>query len=118
METNEAARRSAPRKKGTLSLPLFSQDRLLPPWAWWQLTVARRPETSFLQLVQQNNCIVFSCQKLTGWNQIVEQGTAVDTQGWDYGSESRHNCVRGKTADVEGGGGGVGGGLTASVTCP
>lgn len=27
-------------------------------------TVARIPETSFLQLVQQNNCMVFFCQKL------------------------------------------------------
>lgn len=26
----------------------------------------------------------------------------MDTQGLDYGSESRHNCVRGKTVDVEG----------------
>lgn len=29
----------------------------------------------------------------------------MDTQGLDYGSESRHNCVRGKTVDVEGRGG-------------
>lgn len=73
----------------------------LPPWAWRQLTVARRPETSFLQMVQQNNCIVFCCQKLTGWNQILEQGTAMDTQGLDYGSESRHNCVKDGTVDVK-----------------
>lgn len=25
----------------------------------------------FLQLVQQNNCVVFSCQKLPGWNKTV-----------------------------------------------
>lgn len=55
----------------------------------------------FLQLVQQNNCIVFSCQKLTGWNKIVELGTAMDTQGLDYGSDCRHNCVKGITDDVE-----------------
>lgn len=59
----------------------------------------RRP--FFLQLVQQNNCIVFSCQKLTGWNKIVELGTAIATQGLDYGSESRHNCVKGRTVDVK-----------------
>lgn len=55
----------------------------------------------FIQLVQQNNCIVFSCQKLTGWNKIVDLGTAMDTQGLDYGSESRHNCVNGRTVDVK-----------------
>lgn len=55
----------------------------------------------FLQLVQQNNCIVFCCQKRTGWNKIVELGTATDTQGLDYASERRHNCVKGRTADVK-----------------
>lgn len=108
------------RKKNGLatSTSLLLTGPILPPWAWWQLTVARRPETSFLQLVQQNNCIVFSCQKLTGWNKIVAQGTAMDTQGLDYGSESRHNCVKGKTVDVKGGVKNIGkrSRLTASVT--
>lgn len=107
------------RKKTGLatSTSLLLTGPILPPWAWWQLTVARRPET-FLQLVQQNNCIVFSCQKLTGWNKIVAQGTATDTQGLDYGSESRHNCVKGKTFDVKGRVKNIGkrSRLTASVT--
>lgn len=96
-----AERKQKPKEKNTFTSLLFTGP-ILPPWAWWQLTVARRPETSFLQSVQQNNCIVFSCQKLTGWNKIVAQGTAMDTQGLDYGSESRHNCVKGKTIDVKG----------------
>lgn len=109
MKTSEATwwsvqKKQKPEEKKELAtfISLLLIGPVLPPWAWWQLTVARRPETSFFQMVQQNNCIVFCCQKLTGWNKIVEQGTAIDTQGLDYGSESRHNCVKGRTVDVMG----------------
>lgn len=105
MKTNETtwwfANRNQKKKELATLISLLLIGPVLPPWAWWQLTVARRPETSLLQMVQQSNCIVFCCQKLTGWNQIVEQGTAMDTQGLDYDSESRHNCVKVRTVDVK-----------------
>lgn len=63
--------------------PCLFTGPILPPWAWWQLTVARRPQTPFFFRVQQNNCIVFYCQKLAGWNKIAEQGTVMETQGFD-----------------------------------
>lgn len=59
------------RKEGfTTFISLLLISTILPPWARWQLTVARRPLSSFFQLVQLNNCIGLSCQKRTGWNKI------------------------------------------------
>lgn len=109
--------------RGLAALTSFSsQDHFYLLRHGGDLTVARIPETSFLQLVQQNNCIVFFCQKLgKRGDTMAEQEAARGYSGiglplWEQ-AQLCHRQNSWCQGEVERYTGRRRRGFTASVTC-